>query len=118
MHGEDTFTGSNSQITDYTLPVYQRFSDMERPDVTRETVAVVINSAFGLTVEDTSPLASYDDVNVLVHVTDATENPYVKSVAKTGYVLKILNSVDTQKTEFIGMLSIFALHIHLCKLLV
>ncbi|XP_058797230.1 hydroxylysine kinase [Phymastichus coffea] len=58
---------------------------------------------YGLVVESIKELDSYDDRNyrILCKDTSINNNPYVSSIAKNGYILKVINSLDSKKTSFI-----------------
>lgn len=73
-----------------------------RPVLTSEDVAHVVKPCYGLDVTKQTTLNSYDDVNIHVNVDNKSENSYISSVSGDGYVLKILNSADSKKTDFIG----------------
>lgn len=57
---------------------------------------------YGLPVKSITELTAYDDRNfhVLCEDKPVTNNPYVSSLSEDGYVLKIINSLDSKKTGF------------------
>ncbi|KAL4231987.1 hypothetical protein ACF0H5_009564 [Mactra antiquata] len=75
---------------------------MERAVVTDSEVADLIQSLYGLRVRHQTPLNSYDDINIHVEIEEDFNNVHISEVSTDGYVLKILNSVDSNKVDFIG----------------
>ena len=75
---------------------------MQRASLSREEVRALVQNLYGLTVTRYDELNSYDDVNLHVYVTSSSQNPNITDVLPEGYVLKILNSVDSTKVNFIG----------------
>ena len=67
----------------------------------------IVERLYGLNVTRFSELNSYDDLNLLVHVNQTLwDNDNIPAVSSNGYVLKILNSLDSTKHKFIGKLNI------------
>ncbi|KAL4231984.1 hypothetical protein ACF0H5_009561 [Mactra antiquata] len=75
---------------------------MERAVVTDSEVADLLQGLYGLRVRHQTPLNSYDDINIHVEIEEDFNNVYISEVSTDGYVLKILNSVDSNKVDFIG----------------
>lgn len=73
-----------------------------RPALSTDDVIDVLATFYGLRVTQQTTLNSYDDVNIHVHVENNADSKFISDVAKDGYVLKVLNSVDSKKTSFIG----------------
>ncbi|XP_063431512.1 hydroxylysine kinase-like [Mytilus trossulus] len=71
------------------------------PDIDQQKVTQLVWSLYGLHVLDMTELNSYDDRNFHVQVTRESVNPNIKSVSSDGYVLKILNSLDSEFGEAI-----------------
>ena len=67
----------------------------------------IVGRLYGLHVTRFSELNSYDDLNLLVHVNQTIwDNDNIPAVSSNGYVLKILNSLDSTKHKFIGKLNV------------
>ena len=75
---------------------------MDLPDLQADDVVSLVKRVYGFDVTDQSKLNSTDDINIHVTVTVSSDNPSELTPATDGYVLKILNSVDSTKVEFIG----------------
>ncbi|KAL4231267.1 hypothetical protein ACF0H5_008847 [Mactra antiquata] len=72
-----------------------------KPRVSITRVPEIVNRLYGLKVTETKELPSYDDLNFFVRVSGKWENTNIKSVVDTGYVLKVLNSLQSVQTEYI-----------------
>ncbi|XP_076052300.1 hydroxylysine kinase [Oratosquilla oratoria] len=72
-----------------------------RPPVTSDSVPQLVRRIFGLEVTSVKELKSYDDKNFLIQVKNGYENPYIESLWPAGYVLKILNSMDSKNTSLV-----------------
>jgi hydroxylysine kinase len=72
-----------------------------RPRMTSETATALIRRLYGFQPSgDVSELPSYDDRNYYVIVDGRRHsNPHVTDVWPHGYVLKVLNSLDSRKTH-------------------
>ena len=68
-----------------------------RPQTTPDTAVELVNNLYGLTVTKVKELNSYDDRNYYVHVKPEHKNPHIKEICPDGYILKILNSMDSPK---------------------
>ncbi|WAR21909.1 HYKK-like protein [Mya arenaria] len=75
---------------------------MERPVLEEHDVMRVVFDAYGMRVTKQMFLDSYDDVNILVHVSDLSTNENIVKVSPNGYVFKVLNTVDSKREEFVG----------------
>lgn len=72
-----------------------------KPFVPMKHVPHLIKSLYGLTVESCNELDSYIDKNYHVIVTGQSENPYIKHPEEEGYVLKILNKMQSKNSLFV-----------------
>lgn len=72
-----------------------------KPSTTPEECEELIARTYGLKCSEISELNGYDDNNYRVFVNDLVENDYIESVSKNGYVLKIMNSLDSKKSSFV-----------------
>lgn len=75
---------------------------MERASLTNASVSGLMQRLYGLTVTKQRTLSSYDDVNIHVTVLSASQNKHITEVSPDGYVLKILNTIDSTKVDFMG----------------
>jgi hydroxylysine kinase len=75
---------------------------MERALLMADDVCQLVQRLYGLRTIKQKTLASYDDVNIHVMVDVKSSNNYIKGVSEDGYVLKVLNTVDSSKVNFVG----------------
>lgn len=73
-----------------------------RPEIDQQKVTQLVWTLYGLHVLHMTELNSYDDRNFHVQVTRESVNSNIQSVSSDGYVLKILNSLDSEFGEAIG----------------
>lgn len=73
-----------------------------KPFVPQKHLPHLIKTLYGLTVESCEELDSYDDRNYHVTVTDQSENPYISHPSPDGYVLKILNKMQSKNPLLVG----------------
>lgn len=64
-------------------------------------LAVVVMQIYGLQIISCRQLNGYDDKNYHLVTSGATSNPHLSAPAPEGYVLKIINSMDTQRPEIL-----------------
>ncbi|KAL3864422.1 hypothetical protein ACJMK2_006106 [Sinanodonta woodiana] len=74
---------------------------MKRAKLSDLEAAILVKNRYGLQVLSSRELASYDDLNVHVTVGDGWENANISILSENGYVLKVLNSLDSKKTNFV-----------------
>lgn len=72
-----------------------------RPDITDEEVKSVVQRLYGITIEHQSELHAYDDRNYFITADSRYKNPIITSPSPHGYVLKVLNALDSKKIGFI-----------------
>ncbi|XP_011443140.3 hydroxylysine kinase [Magallana gigas] len=72
-----------------------------KPFVPMKHIPRLIKSLYGLTVKSCKELDSYIDKNYHVIVTGQSENPYIKHPEEDGYVLKILNKMQSKNLLFV-----------------
>ncbi|CAG5119683.1 unnamed protein product [Candidula unifasciata] len=65
-----------------------------------ELIKEMIKTNYGFTVAQLKRLNGYDDLNYHVLVDSDHNNPYIGDVSPVGYFLKICNSRDSQRPEF------------------
>lgn len=85
----------------------QTVGEAIKPVVPRKHIPHIIKSLYGLTVESCKEFDSYDDQNYHVMVTDQSENPYINHPEPDGYVLKILNKMQSKNPLLVGNSSLF-----------
>lgn len=73
-----------------------------RPQTTEDQAKDLAHRLYGFTVTSIKELKSYDDKNFFIKVCEDHNNPHVRTVSTDGYILKVLNSMDSQKTH-VGM---------------
>lgn len=79
----------------------QAVGETIKPFVPMKHIPHLVKSLYGLTVESCKELDSYDDKNYHVIVTGQSENPYIKHPEEDGYVLKILNKMQSKNPLFV-----------------
>lgn len=67
-----------------------------RPIVKPDVIPALVSKLYGLSVVSIKELDSYDDKNFLIQVDSKVENPHIVDLCPHGYVLKILNTIDTK----------------------
>lgn len=70
-----------------------------RPMVSMQLARQLVQDLYGLTANSIKELNSYDDRNFFVTVEQDYKhnNPFIEEISLQGYVLKILNSMDSRK---------------------
>lgn len=72
-----------------------------RPPGNKQKVLQLLEELYGLKTLTISELNAYDDRNYHVICEKTHTNPHITIINKYGYVLKIVNSLDSQKTHII-----------------
>ncbi len=70
-----------------------------RPQMTLDTARELGERLYGLKVKSVKELNSYDDKNYLLMTEPQSTNPHIKEVCGDGYILKVLNSMDSKKSH-------------------
>jgi len=66
----------------------------------------LVESLYGLSVVNVTQLDGYDDRNFHVRVASSTHsNPHIEQISPHGYVLKVMNSIDSMK-QHVGVYTI------------
>ena len=74
-----------------------------RPELSPPTVTQLVRDLYGLHVLSCQELDSYDDRNFHVTVdTSVVHNVHIPQVCPHGYVLKVLNSLDSKRPDVVG----------------
>uniref|UniRef100_A0A1A9UL53 Hydroxylysine kinase n=1 Tax=Glossina austeni TaxID=7395 RepID=A0A1A9UL53_GLOAU len=72
-----------------------------KPKVTNDNVESLLRRLYGVTIGEITELISYDDRNYFVKEDPNVKNPFILTHCTHGYVLKIINSLDSKKVDFI-----------------
>ncbi|XP_075153876.1 hydroxylysine kinase [Haematobia irritans] len=72
-----------------------------KPKVTNEEVEGLLRRLYGISIGEMKEILSYDDRNYFVKEDPNIKNPLIVSHCSHGYVLKILNSLDSKKEDFV-----------------
>ncbi|XP_060651943.1 LOW QUALITY PROTEIN: hydroxylysine kinase [Drosophila nasuta] len=96
---------SNGNVNDQVASsdgdkVLQPGSDI-KPKMRPEDVEPLVRRLYGITVSELKELISYDDRNYLIKEDCNVKNPLIVTHCPLGYVLKILNALDSKKEEFV-----------------
>jgi hypothetical protein len=73
-----------------------------RPEIEPKHATSLTGNIFGLRVLHIIELNSYDDRNFHVRVSENSENENISKISPDGYVLKVLNSLDSEYENAIG----------------
>ena len=83
---------ANNNITELSL------GQLIRPAMDCDKAVELVQSLYGFTVLEVRQLDSYDDRNFHVRVSlENHRNPHVDRVSPHGYVLKVMNSIDSHR---------------------
>ncbi|XP_076245175.1 hydroxylysine kinase [Calliopsis andreniformis] len=72
-----------------------------RPPGSKQIASDLLSKLYGLKATSISELNAYDDRNYHVICEEMHKNPHITTVSKHGYVLKIVNSLDSKKVRVI-----------------
>ncbi|XP_060063945.1 hydroxylysine kinase-like [Ylistrum balloti] len=75
----------------------QEKGEIIKPVIPEGAVEDLVRKVYGLDVKSCKELNSYDDRNYHVTVHDSSNNTHIPEVWKDGYILKILNSMDSKR---------------------
>lgn len=68
-----------------------------RPPTNKQIASDLLEQHYGLKALNVTELNAYDDRNYHVICQDSHRNPHINAISTHGYVLKIVNSLDSQK---------------------
>ncbi|XP_053407225.1 hydroxylysine kinase-like [Mercenaria mercenaria] len=86
---------------DTTAIKHQNPEEELKPRIAKDSVPDLVYRLYGLKVREIKELPSYDDLNFFFHADNTIENKNIKSVNKDGYVLKVMNSLQSSNPEVI-----------------
>lgn len=113
---DDTFTDVNSNQQDKgekaATPVMQQPGEVIAPEVVDGIVEKIANELYGLTVTKCRQLNGYDDKNYRVIASPRTSNPNILVVCPDGYVIKVVNTMDTNRPEILYAQIEMIKHLH------
>ncbi|CAL7946133.1 unnamed protein product [Xylocopa violacea] len=72
-----------------------------RPPGSKEIVSQILKELYSLNATSIIELNAYDDRNYRILCEESHTNPHITTVSKHGYVLKIVNSLDSKKQHVI-----------------
>ena len=83
-----------NEVSDILKPGQQIKARLNESDVEK-----LVMKLYGLDVSSIIELDAYDDRNFRITCV-GVNNPFLYSISEHGYVLKIVNSLDSQKVQF------------------
>lgn len=90
-----------SDVTREPDVMMQKPGEVIAPEVADGLVEKVAKELYGLTVTKCKQLNGYDDKNYHVKVLPTSLNPHVTSQSSDGYVMKIINTMDTNRPDIL-----------------
>lgn len=72
-----------------------------RPVIDHDSVKLLAERLYGISVLELVELNSYDDKNYKIIEDPNVKNPLITKHSEHGYVLKIMNSMDSQNLSFV-----------------
>uniref|UniRef100_A0A6M2DKX5 Hydroxylysine kinase n=1 Tax=Xenopsylla cheopis TaxID=163159 RepID=A0A6M2DKX5_XENCH len=72
-----------------------------KPDIQEDQVRRIAERLYGISCLGVCELNAYDDRNFLIEADPNVRNPIIPNDWTHGYVMKIMNSLDSKKTSFI-----------------
>lgn len=72
-----------------------------RPVIDNEGVQLLVERLYGICVLEMTPLNGYDDKNYKIMEDPNVKNPLITNHSPHGYVLKIMNSMDSQNLSLV-----------------
>ncbi|XP_018562853.1 hydroxylysine kinase [Anoplophora glabripennis] len=83
-----------------------------KPSISLDEIKPLVYDLYGFKVLKISELTGYDDKNYHVVLGNSDKkNPHVNKLNDEGYVVKIINSLDSKKTEFFDAQNAVLLHL-------
>ncbi|XP_011299930.1 hydroxylysine kinase [Fopius arisanus] len=84
----------------------------KRPEVSMKVAIEIVRKLYGFKVKSLKELNGYDDKNLRITCCQGFENPHVKSIESDGYVLKIMNSMDSRNVSLVEGQNEMMLYLH------
>ncbi|KAK7108230.1 hydroxylysine kinase-like [Littorina saxatilis] len=81
--------------------VIQQPGEVIAPEVADGLVEKIAEEIYGLKVVKCKQLNGYDDKNYHIRVAPTSSNAHVKTVNPEGYVMKVVNTMDTKRPEIL-----------------
>lgn len=103
MTTEQTSGGDGTKLQDPEVDIKPRVSGDQVPDL--------ILRLYGLTASDIKTFPSYDDLNFYFKTQEPWDNPHISALNPHGYVLKVLNSLQSEAPEIIDAQDAFTSHL-------
>lgn len=72
-----------------------------KPIITHEEVKLLVERLYGISVLELEELNGYDDKNYKIIEDPNVKNPLITNHSTEGYVLKIMNSMDSQNLSVV-----------------
>lgn len=72
-----------------------------RPIITHDDVKALSERLYGISVLELTELNGYDDKNYKIIEDPNVKNPLITNHSEYGYVLKVMNSLDTQNVSLV-----------------
>lgn len=72
-----------------------------KPVVSLDDIKDFAKNIYGLSCIDVKELNGYDDKNFKLEVHETVDNLHIETICPNGYVLKIMNSLDSKKLAFV-----------------
>jgi hydroxylysine kinase len=87
------------------------FQDMVKPPVTEEIAVKLAKDLYGFTARDVKQFVSYDDKNFYFKADSTYDNAHIASLCHEGYLLKVINSQDSESPELYDAQNLLILHL-------
>ncbi|XP_063919530.1 hydroxylysine kinase [Zophobas morio] len=71
-----------------------------KPVVSHNEINIILSEVYGLKCTSLKELNGYDDNNYHVKVEESWDNSHIQKINTSGYTLKIVNSLDSEKPQF------------------
>ncbi|BFF95917.1 hydroxylysine kinase [Drosophila madeirensis] len=107
LNNENATVTSNGNGSDSEPPKEQTESLLlkpgsdVKPKVEPDDVENLLRRLYGITVSEVKEILAYDDRNFLIHEDSNVKNPLIVSHCPHGYVLKIMNSLDSKNEKIV-----------------
>ncbi|XP_044735401.1 hydroxylysine kinase [Chrysoperla carnea] len=72
-----------------------------KPKLTNEDACEIVKNLYGVNCVNISELKAYDDKNYKINVENIINNKFIENICLDGYVLKIMNSLESKDIAFV-----------------